>query len=56
MKITKMVNFLSILCIILTVIVAFVQTGGDGTSVMVVLISSFLFIVASIKTKDLQKK
>ncbi len=56
MKTTDIAKFLSIFCIILTIIVAFVQTGGDGTSVMVVLISSFLFIIASIKNKNLQKK
>jgi len=56
MKTTNMIKYISIAGLILTVILDLVKTGGNGTSIILVLISSFLFIAASIKTKILQKK
>ena len=56
MKTTNMVRYISILGFILTVIFGLLKTGEEGTSVIVVLISLFLFIVAAIKTRILQKR
>ena len=56
MKTTNMVRYISILGFILTVIFGLLKTGEEATSVIVVLISLFLFIVAAIKTRILQKR
>ncbi len=56
MKTANMVKYISILGFILILFCALLQTGGNGTSITVVLITSFIFIAASIKSKNFQKK
>ena len=56
MKTTNMVKYISILGLILTLILDLLKTGGEGTSLILILISAFLFTAASIKSKILQKK
>jgi len=56
MKTTNMIKYISIFGLILTIILDLLKTGGDGTTVILVLISAFLFIAASIKARILQKK
>jgi len=56
MKTTNMVKYISILGFIFILISALLKTGGNGTAIIVVLISSLILIAASIKTKNFQKK
>ena len=56
MKSVNMVKYLSILGIILTFIGACLKTGGDATSLIVVLISSLIFIPASFKKVRAHKR
>ena len=56
MKSIKTVKYISISGFILTVIFDLLKTGGEGVTVIVVLISSFLFIATSIKTMIFQEK
>ena len=56
MKSIKTVKYISISGFILTVIFDLLKTGGEGVAVIVVLISSFLFIATSIKTMIFQEK
>ena len=55
MKTTDMVKYISILGLILTLILDLLKRGGDGISVIVVLISLFLFIAAIVKARVFQK-
>ena len=52
MKTKNMFKYISISVIILTIVGALVQTGGEGTAVIVVLISSLIFVAASIETSN----
>jgi len=55
-KLTAMIKYVSLIAFILVLTGAIIKTNGDATSIIVVLITALLFAVASIKSKDLQKK
>jgi len=51
-----MIKYVSLIAFILVLTGAIIKTNGDATSIIVVLITALLFAVASVKSKDLQKK